>query len=401
MRHKTLSFFIVGLLSTSGRAVEVSPVVNAELLGGQYFYNGNDNSFGAVASLSASPYMKFNDQWSLVPLYSGNYNGTQQVQDLIGGGTLFQESQDHTASLKLIRSFDDGLKLKVVGAYSEQFLRETTDESWGNALYNNDRASGGAEAEYSWEKDRYVRLAYDYYSIWFPNYNSLESQGAVDGLGREFNAPNVLNTNNNAVTLGTQLGLPWNGFLEASASYTWSQFPGENLVDLSGDLISTLREDDIETFSLQGTWPIAINPGWKIFSSLGYSWTHDLSNQNNYDAQQFFFNPNYFSYVTQTLQNQWTLAVGDNPWTLTWNWNLSHQQYANRLVQDSFGNYGTDVTWVDGFFTGLTFTYPIDKGFKLNAITQFGWNNSNNEDNNVYQYHYNTQTYLLGFSYAY
>src|SRR5580658_1170962 len=149
------------------RAVEVNPVVNAQLLGGQYFYNGADHSFGAVASLLAAPYMKFNDQWSLVPLYSGNYNGTQQVQDLIGGGTLFQESQDHTASLKLIRSFEDGWKIKAIGSYSAQFLRETTDENWGDGLYDNRRASGGAETEYSWDKDRFVRLAYDNYAIWF------------------------------------------------------------------------------------------------------------------------------------------------------------------------------------------------------------------------------------------
>src|SRR5579871_471916 len=124
--------------------------------------------------------MKFNDQWSLVPFYIGSYNGTKQVTDLIGGGTLFQESQDHTGSLKLIRSFDNGLKLKAIGSYGAQFLRETTDESWGNGLYDNRRTSGGAEAEWSWAKDQSVRLAYDYYAIRFPNYTSLESQGDAE-----------------------------------------------------------------------------------------------------------------------------------------------------------------------------------------------------------------------------
>jgi hypothetical protein len=386
---------------TPALAVEVNPVVNAQLLGGQYYFNGVDNSFGAVASLSAAPYIKFDDAWSLVPLYSGNYNGTQQVQDLIGGGTLFQESQDHTGSLKLIRSFDNGWKVKAIGAYSAQFLRETTDESWGDGLYDNRRASGGAETEYSWDKDRFVRFAYDYYAIRFPNYTSLESQGDALGLGRELNAPDVLDTHNNALTLGTQIGLPGNGFLEGTASYTWSHFTSEHLVDLSGDLTPDLRNDDIETLSLQGTWPIVMNTGYKLFSSLGYTWNHVLSNQNHYDAQEFFFNPDYYSYLTQTLQNTWTLAVGDDPWTIAWNWSLSHQQYSDRLVQDSLGNYGTDVTHVNGIFTGLTFTYPIAKGFKLNAIAQFGWNDSNNEDNAVYQYHYNTQAYLFGFSYAY
>src|SRR5258708_40126065 len=88
------------LMTVPIHAVEVRPVVNAQLLGGQNFYNGAESSFGAVAALTASPYMKFNDQWSLVPLYSGSYQGTAQVQDLVGGGTLFQDSQNHVVSIK-------------------------------------------------------------------------------------------------------------------------------------------------------------------------------------------------------------------------------------------------------------------------------------------------------------
>jgi hypothetical protein len=394
-------WFAAQAARSTAYAIEVKPVVNAQLLGGQYFYNGSDNAFGAVTSLSAAPFLKFNEDWSLVPLYSGNYNGTQQVQDLIGGGTLFQEAQDHTGSLKLIRSFGDHWKVKGIGAYGAQFLRETKDESWGHGLYDNRRASGGIETEYSWDKERFVRFAYDYYAIRFPNYTSLESQGDAQGLGRELNAPDVLDTHNHALTLGSQIALPWNGFLEGTASYTWSHFGSEHVVDLAGQLTPEVRNDTIEALSLQGTWPIVLKSRWKLFSSLGYSWNHTLSNQNHYDAQQFFFNSNYYSYSTQSLQNQWTFAMGDDPWTLAWNWSLTHQSYADRAVQDSAGLYGTDATHVNGFFTGFTFTYPIAKGFKLNALTQFGWNDSNNHDNAVYQYHYNTQAYLAGFSYAY
>lgn len=399
IRRATSTLLGLGLLVSGASAVEVSPVVNAQLLGGQYFYNGNTNAFGAIAGLSASPYMKFNDQWSLVPLYSGTYNGTQQVQDLIGGGTLFQESQDHNASLKLIRSFNNGLKLKALGSYGAEYLRETKDEKWGGGLYDNRRASGGTEAEWSWDKDRYIRLAYDYYAIRFPNYTSLESQGS--GLGRELNAPDVLDTHNHAVTLGSEVALPLNGFLESSLSYTWSHFGSEHLVNEEGALEPDVRDDQTEALSLTGTWPVSVNPDWKLFTSLGYTWAHVYSNQNHYDAEKVFFDPNYYSDVTQTLQNQWTLAVGSDPWTLALGWTLSHQQYANRLTQDANGNYGTDATHVNGLATSLTFSYPIAKGFHVLAQSQFGWNDSNNHDNLVYQYHYNTQTYLAGFSYAY
>src|SRR4029077_8854269 len=173
---------IVGM-QVPGGAVDVKPVIDAQLLGGQNYFNGADSSFGGVASLSAAPYMQFNDRWSLVPLYAGNYRGTKQVTDLVGGGTLLQDSQDHTFSAKVIRSFSNGLKLKAVGGYGIELLRETKDEDWGKGLYDNRRLFGGTEAEWSWDKDRSVRLAYDNYSIRFPNYHSLESVVVSTGLG--------------------------------------------------------------------------------------------------------------------------------------------------------------------------------------------------------------------------
>ena len=393
-----MSFMCAGALA---QAVEVQPVINAQLLGGQNFYNGKDSSIGAMASLSAAPYVKFNDDWSLSPLYSGSYQGTRQVEDLIGGGTLFQETQNHDISAKVIRSFDSGLKLKAIGGYGVQLLRETLDESWGNGLYDNRRASGGAEAEYEWDKDRFVRLSYDYYAIRFPNYTSLESQGATAGLGRELSAPDVLDTHNHALNLGTQVAVPGNGTLEATLGYTWENFTSEHLVDLSGELTPELRRDRQTTFSTQGTWPVLVRPGARLFGSLAYSLARVHSNQNHYDPQQLFFNPNYYSYLQQTLAMEWTLAMGNNPWTLKLRNALTHQHYTDRLIQDANGIYGTDATNVNGAFTTLVFTYPIAKGFRLIADTEFGWNNSNNGDNSVYQYHYNTQTYLLGFSYAY
>src|SRR4029077_4238831 len=186
-----------------------------------------------------------------------------------------------------------------------------------------------------------------------------------------------------------------------SAGYTWSHFASQHLVDLSGSLVPEVRNDVNQTLSLQGTWPVLQRSRLRLFGSLGYSWNHLYSEQNHYDAQKVFFNSDYYANIQQMIQNQWTLAVGDNPWTLSWNWSITHQKYADRLVQDGTGTYGTDITHVDSFYTGLTFSYPIAKGFRLLAMSQMGWNDSNNTDNQVYQYHYNSQTYLLGFSYAY
>jgi hypothetical protein len=400
-------FFLFSLPLTTyhGRleAVEVKPVVNAQVLGGQYYYNGSESSLGALASLMVSPYTKFNDQWSLVPLYSGNYQGTKQVQDLVGGGTLFQDSQDHSVSLKAIRSFQNGIRLKAVTGYGVELLRETKDEGWGNGLYDNRRLSAGTEAEWSWAKDSFVRLAYDYYAIRFPNYQSLSSQAAAFGQGRELDAPNVLDTHNHMLTLGSQFAMPASGILEASFSNTWTSFPDQHLVDLSGSLTPDTRSDRSEVFSLQGTWPVWSGATNRLIGSLGYTRTHLYSNQNHYDPSQPLpvFNGDYYGYLTHSLKTEWTLLAGEAPWTIQLDGSLSHQHYSDRLIQDSTGIYGTDITHVNFATVGLSVSYPIAKGFQVKATTAYGWNNSNNTDVNVYQYHYNTQTYLFGFSYAY
>lgn len=381
-------------------AVEMKPVINAQILGGQYFYNGASNAFGAMASLAASPYLKFNDRWSLVPLYSGNYKGTKQVADLIGGGTLFQDSQDHMVSLKGIRSFENGWKAKAVAGYGQEFLRETRDENWGSGLYDNRRLSAGAEAEYSWAKDRWALLRYDFYQIHFPNYVSLESQQSSN-LGRELNQPDVLDTTNHAFGIGSQLGLPGSGLLEVNAGLTLRDYPQQHLVDGSGALASSTREDRVHQATLRGTWPLLSQDTWRLFSTLGYRWTRLYSNQNNYDASVTVFNPNYYGYQTHALHSDWTLLCGEAPWTFRLSATVARQGYANRLVQDASGTYGTDKTEVDSASIGFTAAYPIAKNFELVGSLAHGWNDSNNTFSRVYQYHYNTATYLMGFKYAY
>jgi hypothetical protein len=394
---------LLGGLLKPGHAAEVKPVIDAQLMGGQDFYNGSESSFGGVASLSVAPYTRFNDKWSLVPLYVGNYRGTKQVIDLLGGGSLFQDSQDHTISLKGIRTFSNGLSVKAVGGYGAELLRETKDESWGKGLYDNRRMFGGLEGEWSWDKDRYLRLAYDNFHIKFPNYHSLESSQVEAGLGRELSAPDVLNNGNHSVTLGTQLGLPGSGYADLSVNYILRTYPDQHLVIESGDLVPDTRKDNVTTLAAQGTWPVQVRPSHRIFTSLGYSWANLLSNQNHYDAQQLVFNPDYYGYRTQTITNQWTFLFGDtqNPWSLNITGLASRQNYSDRLTQDQTGVYGNNTTRVDSAYIGLGFSYPIAQGFHLAANASFGWQDSNNQYTAVYQYHYNSQTYLMGFTYAY
>ncbi len=392
---------LVWSLTCAAWAVEVQPVIKAELLMGQYWYNGADSKIGGVTSLSASPYLKFNDRWSVVPLYQGRYQGTKQVSDFSGGGTLFQDSQSHHVSVKGIRSFSHGLKLKAIGGYGIEWLRETTDEDWTKGLYDNRRLSAGVEGEWSWAENESLRFGYDHYRIRFPNYASLESQAGAN-LGRELAQPNVLDNINHRLNMGFQKVVFGRGLVEAGMSQTFRTFSDQHIVAESGNLKADTRNDSVQSLTLQGTWPLWAGESKRLISALAYGWTQVFSDQNSYDAGKTRFLPNYYAYVQQSLSNHWALLVGDeNPWSINFITTLGRQGYRDRPQQDSVGNYGASDTQVDFLNVGLGFGYPIAKGFQLRGQVDLGWSDSNNTYSQVYQYHYHTASYLVGFSYAY
>lgn len=401
MRGWLLLTFNFCLLTSPLYALEVKPVISAQLMGGQYYYQGSDSALGAIAAVSAAPYLKFNEQWSLVPLYMGSYRGTKQVTDVVGGGTLFQDSQDHVLSLKGIRAFENGLKLKASSSYAFELLRETKDEDWGDGLYDNRRLQGGTEAEWSWAENHLLRASYDFYKITFPNYVSLESQGQSLDLARELNEPNVLDTTNHAFGLSAQTAIPGSGLGTLSYGLTWRDFSEQHIVDAAGQLTGALRDDRIHTMRADGTWPLANGAAWKVLGTLGVSRTRLYSNQNNYDAGKTTFNPNYYANLKHQLDGRADLYVGENPWTVSLTWAVSRQSYADRPVQDRAGTYQNDDIRVDQLLTGLSFTYPIAHGFRLAASMNLGWSDSNMQYEELYAYHYNTASYLMGFTYAY
>ncbi len=101
-----LTFFI-GTLTTCIAKVELVPLVNLRLLGGQYFFGDDPEGLGGNFNLDITPAVKFSKDTVLIPSYYGSYRGTKDVTELVGGGTLYQQSQDHTLSLKLIQKLNE------------------------------------------------------------------------------------------------------------------------------------------------------------------------------------------------------------------------------------------------------------------------------------------------------
>jgi hypothetical protein len=128
------------VLAAAGRqplaAYDITPYYNASLMGGQYFYETNQGALAGNASLLATASMKFSSDFTLIPLYSGRYQGAKQVQDLAGGGTLFQALMDHMVSVKGVYSATPLLKIKPELAIKREYLKETRNEAWGDGLFD-------------------------------------------------------------------------------------------------------------------------------------------------------------------------------------------------------------------------------------------------------------------------
>src|SRR3989338_131160 len=192
-------------LGFAGRAAEGSPPSGLQMLGGQYFFAGEKGSLSGNVSGMVAPALKFNEQWALLPSLNSSYQGTKQVVDLVGAGTLFQEQRAHRASLKSVYTSPGGnWRLKPSASYKYELLKETKDEDWGNGLFDYKKWDLGFEGEYVYREPFSLRAGFDYYQVAFLNYKTLESQAAQNfsGLSRELTGDRILDSRNYALSLG-------------------------------------------------------------------------------------------------------------------------------------------------------------------------------------------------------
>ncbi|MBI1979374.1 MAG: hypothetical protein HYS58_01275 [Elusimicrobia bacterium] len=391
------------LLSSYAFPVEISPLFSGRLLGGQYVFDTQESNLSGNISLLASPAIQVNEQWSLLPTLSSSWRGTKSVQELVGGGTLFQQTQDHAFNLKGVFSPNQSWRYKMGGGYRIQLLKETTDEQWGKGLYDFQKPSANLETEWIYSKEVSVRGGYDFYWIDFRNFTSLESQ--QKDLGRENATADTLDTTNHGVYLSANFPFPFlnerKGKAEFSYFYTFRNFADQKIVLVSGDLSGDLRRDAHQTVALGGSFPFALTEGVGLVTDIKGNFAQLKSDQNNYDAKKTQFNATYYSYRDFSVSSGFNFLFGKNPIVLTPGFSYLRRNYTDRPVQDSNGNYGSGSVHTNEYYANLSLTYPIHRNFKLHALTNFGWSRSNMKYEKTYRYNYTTFTYLFGILYDY
>ena len=388
-------------------AYDITPYYNASLMGGQYFYETNAGALAGNASLLASASMKLSPVFTLIPLYSGRYQGAKQVSDLAGGGTLFQALMDHKAAVKGVYSVSPLLKIKPELAFKREYLKETKDEAWGDGLFDYKRPGFSIEGEYKYSDPFTLRAGYDIYNIRFHNYTSLESQiGAVDGsLAREMAGDHTLNSMNNNFYIAGNAKMPWESLGDASVSYTMRSYAHQHIVNEAGQFKSDTRSDNVISAELGWRFPRKLANGKMMTPGLSLAYVMNGSNQNSYDAQNTKFIKDYYAYgkvrtgLDASLRTP--LAGEKRFWETRLGVGWVRTGYAERLVQDAAGLYKSAKIYIDELTAAGDVSYDIVKNFKLKASMQYGRQSSNMKYEKLYKYSYAMFSYLMGVTYEY
>lgn len=381
-------------------AAEITPVWGLSFSGGQHFFEGRASSLGAVVNGHYTPVIKMSDRWSLFPTYTGQYQGTRDVQELAGGGTLFQDSMNHGLLLKSVHKMGPHWKIKPSLGARVELLRETSDEDWGQGLFDYQKYSGGIEAEYAAGSRLGGRLAYDYYQLRFPNYQSLESE-AEPTLSRELAGSKVLDSGNHLVTLGLWTPLPAQGRMNLSTYMNLRGFGDQPVVGASGDLTGSDRHDNTLGFNMQTMYPFVIGEAVRGVGDLGLGYGMQTSNQNHYDARKTVFLPNYYNYAEWSLSPRVSASFGSSRWIASLGGSLQQRNYDQRPTQDGNGDYLSEKLKMTIVSTQLGFSYPISEHARIQFQSSLAWSSSNSDYDKVFKTNYKIANYGMGFTYEY
>jgi hypothetical protein len=396
-------FFLASLPSPALAELKVTPVADVSLLGGKYFLDSDAASFSGRLDAFASPALKLSENHDLIPVYSGNYSGTQDVQELAGGGVLTRKRHSHSLSVKYIytREFD---KYKPRISYSIARIKETNDEDWGDGLFDYNTISLGFEAEQERPHGTFTE-SYDYFKVSYPNYSTLLSQSA-----------SVINDTTTLNQLSTNAGENPMDNISHRLGFTYAWFPEPLNVKAGYDLTyRSYSEQAVTAKPATGASPFKSDTRWDVVQNLGIKASRVIkplylsagarlgwnsSNQGSYDSARQKYMEDYYSYVDLQLSPAMTLAL-KNGMQFSFGLDWRRVFYLGRLKQDTSGNYGSEEIDQTYWLTSISARYPVANRFFIRGAYNYQVSDSNMRYEDSYRYNYRASTYLMGLEWEF
>ncbi|OGS47095.1 MAG: hypothetical protein A2539_08350 [Elusimicrobia bacterium RIFOXYD2_FULL_34_15] len=381
--------------------LKVTPVANLSLLGGQYFLEGEKDSFAGNADVFFSPVISFSEKTALLPIYQGLYSNTKDVKELVGGGTLTRKVLDNSLTLKGTHKISDTLKVKAKVGYKIEYLQETKDEKLGEGLFDYNRLAAGIEGEKLLNNNWNIRSGYDFYIMSYPNYASLITtfQTSIDtATYTEISknaGKNVLDYSTHELFIEAVHGFSEKLTGKVSYDIAYKGFEDQAIVNSDGSFSSSKRTDLVHLLSI-GIYQKLEKVSLNIINSVQY---YD-SNQNSFDANRTQYNANYYDFfqndVMPSLVFELSKGFNINLW-----WDIAYRQYTERPAQDVEGNYKTSEISQITNTTGVSVIVPVYKSFAVKVAGNYRDSSSNNKYEANYRYNYNTSNYFAGINWEY
>jgi hypothetical protein len=378
------------------------------LLGMQTYFEGERSSLKSYFVANLIPTYKLNSDNIIIFNYNGKYEGTQQVQELLGGGTLYQESMEHGILVKLLHNLGNDFQIKPKIGYKLQYLSETKDEDWGEGLYDYRRFSTGLEIEKNFKElsagPAEINFGLNFYNYKFPNYEALSAQTK----GTEYNAPdtgkNTFDFNAYGFSaIGKIFFSPkWKG--QARCNMDFHKFSDQKIVNSVGDYENKKRTNNIIDNTIGTDYLL---PSFTLFgidfkptTGLNFGLKFYNSNQNHYESSAAVFIKDYYDYVNISYTPNVSLQIGKKG-KFSMVFSKEHKKYDGRLVQNEKGVFGTDKVTTDGITFNTTASYKLWKEMSFHLKWLYYKSESNIKYETTYKYNYNGNSILAGLYYEF
>lgn len=369
-------------------------LLSSRLLGGGYGFNQESTSFGGRLNINVIPAVKWKENL-LIPVYSLEYNGVKDVKELVGGGTLFQQSIVNMLYIKSVFKLSSLLKLKPKVAFTSQLLKETQDEEWTKGLFDYYKTSFSLETELCFGKNSKLVFIPSIFDINFYNYKTLASEK----FGQELSSvgKDILNF------VGTELSLDYkiNKNIKLSLYGMQKNFKDQYIIKETAEYSSEKRQDITYSVATEISIPIKPLGETTIFSSAELRFTDNKSNQNHYDVEHTKFIANFYDYNEFSLSPNIVFNFNTVPLNLQLFYNIALRKYSQRLKQDSQGEYSNEKINSITQYVSLVLSFPLIE--KLNGFVQQNYivSDSNMKYEQVYRYNYSAYNILIGVSFEY
>jgi hypothetical protein len=362
---------------------------------------------GANLSGVLAPAYKINDRTVFMLIYNGEYYQRRDYYSDLIGPRERTEFQAHTVTPTLKMDFSGRKHYSVIPSlfYTRTYNKDVAGGGWDEGLYNYKDKGAGLDVKvrdlgYRGEEGE-LKIGVQYYQRDYPNYESLldlATPNAIERDERDYDG------------LLTRVGYRWGDAVGLSWSVDYyllhKELEGKKVVDLEGRLTDEAQRDNQHYLGLHFSYVPETQPGLRF--GLDVSSNLYRSNQNYYDGMGTFPNTaddvataDFYDYNSYLISPNLSYLLPMMPLTPSLSFSMQKIDYTDRLAKNSNKTYKTEKQEDTQVGITLDLRYGLSERTSLYGRWQYLKVSSNNDDESVYSYNHETNTYFAGLTLRY